>query len=83
MVFIKFMPEQVGQPDSPRSLNPSAAPREQMDHDQHDSDHEQNPGNLNRDRGHSGEIQGTGNQADHQKHECKVEQATPLYEIRR
>jgi hypothetical protein len=72
-VFIDFTPAHVGQPDSPRSLNPSTTPGDQMDYDQHDSDHEQNPGNLDRDRCHSGKIQGTGNQADYQKHECKVE----------
>jgi len=44
-----------------------------MDHDQHHSDHEQNPGNLDRDRCHPGEIQGTGDQTDHQKQECIVE----------
>src|ERR1051325_9560449 len=33
-----------------RLLNPSAPPCDQMDHDQHYSDHEQNPGNLHRDR---------------------------------
>jgi hypothetical protein len=38
-----------------------------MDHDQHYSDHEQNPGNLDCDCCHSGEIQGTGNQADYQE----------------
>jgi hypothetical protein len=39
-----------------------------MDHDQHDSDQEENPGNLDRDRGHPGEIQGAGNQTDHQEY---------------
>jgi hypothetical protein len=82
--FTNFPPKPVEQPDIPRSLNPSAAPCEQMDHDQHDSDHEQNPGNLDRYRCHPGEIQSTGNQADNQKHECKVEHGpTPLYEVRR
>jgi len=36
-----------------------------MDRDQ-ESDQEQDPGNLDRDRGHPAEIQGAGNQADHQ-----------------
>jgi hypothetical protein len=38
-----------GQLDSPPSLDPSAAPCDHMDRDQHNSDHKQNPGNLDRD----------------------------------
>jgi hypothetical protein len=37
-----------------------------MDHD-HESDQEQDPGNLDRYRGDPGEIQGAGNQADERK----------------
>jgi hypothetical protein len=36
-----------------------------MDRDQHDPNQEQNPGNLDRDGRHPGEIQSAGNQADH------------------
>src|SRR5580765_4750989 len=61
----------------PHSLNPSAPPCDQMDHDQHDSDHEQNPRNLDRNRCHPGDIQSTGNQANNQKQECKVEHGLP------
>src|SRR5713101_5012477 len=49
-----------------------------MDRDQDDPDQEQNPGNLDRDRGHPGEIQGAGNHADHQKHKCVVEHGSLL-----
>ena len=48
--------------------HPRGAPREHMDRDQDDSDQEQDPRNLDRDRGDPGEIQGAGNQADHQEH---------------
>jgi hypothetical protein len=48
-LFDDFTPKPAALPRS-RLLNPSAPPCDQMDHDQHYSDHEQNPGNLHRDR---------------------------------
>jgi hypothetical protein len=35
-----------------------------MDRQQHDPDQKQNPGNLDRHSGHSGQIQGTGNDSN-------------------
>jgi len=61
-----------------RSGYPDRATREQMDRQQHDPDQEQNPGNLDRHRVHSGQMQGAGNQADHQKHECLLEHGSLL-----
>ena len=49
-----------------------------MDRDQHDPDQEQNPRDLHRNRRHPSEVQGAGNHADHQQHQCVVEQGSLL-----
>jgi hypothetical protein len=47
---------------------PDGSIREQMDRQQHNADQEQNPGNLDRHRGHTGHIQGSGNDSHHQEY---------------
>ena len=49
-----------------------------MDRNQHDPDQEQHPGNLDRNRGHPGEIQGAGNYTDHKEHQCILEHGSLL-----
>ena len=57
---------------------PDGAIREQMDRQQHDSDQEQNPGNLDCHRGYPGHIQCSGNDSNHQEHQCVVQHSVPL-----
>ena len=68
--------------ESCRSGYPDGAICEQMDRQQHDPDQEQNPRNLDRHGGHSGQIQGAGNDSNHQEHQCVV-QHIELLSIRR
>ena len=70
------------QPVTPRSHCSSSAPFDPMNHQQHDPDQEQDPGNLNRHRGYPGQIQGSGNDSNHQEYQCVV-QHIALLSIRR
>src|ERR1041384_3872329 len=51
-----------------RSAGPDGAIREQVDHQQHDPDQEQDPGNLDRHRCYPCHIQSPGNQSNHQEY---------------
>ena len=69
--------------DSTRLRNPSHASLEHINRSQHDPDHYQNRGNLERRRRCSDKIQGAGNQAEQHKQQCIVNHGSLLSRERR